>query len=65
MAGICSLAYIGERKKLCHSFGKAVDLLLAVCMLVQEVADMLFHLCNTFIVGPDFVLGGMLYIEAK
>ena len=44
MAGICSLAYIGERKKLCHSFGKAVDLLLAVCMLVQEVADMLFHL---------------------
>ena len=44
MAGICSLAYIGERKKLCHSFGKAVDLLLAVCMLVQEVADMFFHL---------------------
>ena len=43
MAGICSLAHIGERKKLCHSFGKAVDLLLAVCMLVQEVADMLFH----------------------
>ena len=48
MAGICSLAYIGERKKLCHSFGKAVDLLLAVCMLVQEVADMLFHLGLTF-----------------
>jgi len=44
MAGICNLAYIEERKKLCHSFGKAVDLLLAVCMLVQEVADILFHL---------------------
>ena len=44
MAGICNPAHIGERKMLCHSFGKAVDLLLAVCMLVQEVADMLFHL---------------------
>ena len=43
MAGICHLAHIGERKKLCHSFGKAVDLLLAVCMFVQEVADMLIH----------------------
>ena len=30
------------------NFGKAVDLLLAVCMLVQEVADMLFHLGLTF-----------------
>ena len=29
---------------LCHSFGKAVDLLLAVCMLVQEVANILFLL---------------------
>ena len=44
MAGVCNLARIWERKKLCHSFGNAVDLLLAVCMLVQEVADMLFHL---------------------
>ena len=44
MAGICNQAYIGQKKELCHSFGKAVDLLLAVCMLVQEVADMLFHL---------------------
>ena len=41
---MCYLAQIGERKKLCHRFGKAVDLLLAECMLVQEVADMLFHL---------------------
>ena len=32
------------RKILCHSFGKAVDLLLAVCKLAQEVVDMLFHL---------------------
>ena len=44
MAGVCNLARIWERKKLCHSFGNAVDLLLAVCMLVQEMADMLFHL---------------------
>ena len=44
MAGVCNLAHIWERKKLCHSFGNAVDLLLAVCMLVQEMADMLFHL---------------------
>ena len=44
MAGVCNLAHIWERKKLCHSFCNAVDLLLAVCMLVQEVADMLFHL---------------------
>ena len=29
--------------KLRHIFGKAVDLLLAVYMLVQEVADILFH----------------------
>ena len=43
MAGICNLAYIGESKKLCYSFGKEVDVLLAVCMLVQEVQDMLFH----------------------
>ena len=43
MAGVCNLARIWERKKLCHSFGNAVDLLLAVCMLVQEMADMLFH----------------------
>ena len=43
MAGVCNLAHIWERKKLCHSFGNAVDLLLAVCMLVQEMADMLFH----------------------
>ena len=48
MAGICNLANLGEKKKLCHSFSKAVDLLLAVCMLVQEVADMLFHLGLTF-----------------
>ena len=34
---------MGERKMLCHSFGKVVDLFVAVCMLVQEVADMLFH----------------------
>ena len=46
--GICNLAYIGERKNLCHSFGKAVHLLLAVCMLVQEVTDMLFHLGSLF-----------------
>ena len=44
MAGVCNLAHIWERKKLCHSFCNAVDLLLAVCILVQEVADMLFHL---------------------
>ena len=42
--GICNLAYIGERKNLCHSFGKAVHPLLAVCMLVQEVTDMLFYI---------------------
>merc|ERR1712089_64131 len=48
MAGVCNLACIWERKKLCHSFGNAVDLLLAVCMLVQEMADMLFHLGLTF-----------------
>ena len=47
--GISNLAYIGERKKLCPSFGKVVDLLLAVCMLVKEVADILFHfLCMLF-----------------
>ena len=46
MAGVCNLARIWERKKLCHSFGNAVDLLLAVCMLVQEMADMLFHLLD-------------------
>ena len=44
MAGICNLAYIEDRKKLCHSFSKAVYLLLAICMLLQEVADILFHL---------------------
>ena len=44
MAGICDLAHIGERKKLCHSFGKVVDLLLAICILVQEVADILYQL---------------------
>ena len=44
MAGVCNLAHIWEREKLCRSFGNAVDLLLAVCMLVQEVADMLLHL---------------------
>ena len=43
-AGICNLAYIREKKKLCHNFGKAVDLLLTVCMIVQEVAHMLFHI---------------------
>ena len=43
MAGVCNLAHIGERTKLCHSFGEAEDLLLAVCMVVQEVADMLFQ----------------------
>ena len=44
MEEICKLAHIGERKKLCHSLSKEVDLLLAVCMLVEEVTDMLFHL---------------------
>ena len=44
MVGICNLAHIQKMKYLCHSFGKAVDLLLAVFMLVQEVTDMLFHL---------------------
>ena len=39
MAVICNLAYIEQRKKLYHSIGKAVDLLLAIYMLVQEVAD--------------------------
>ena len=34
MAEICNPAH----------FGKVVDLLLAVCMLVQKVADMLFDL---------------------
>ena len=48
MAGVCNLACIWERKKLCHSFCNAVDLLLAVCMLVQDVADILFHLGLTF-----------------
>ena len=48
MAGVYNLACIWERKKLCHSFGNAGDLLLAVCMLVQEMADMLFHLGLTF-----------------
>ena len=44
MEGICYLAHKGERKKLCHNFCKVVDLLLAVCMLIQEVADMLFQI---------------------
>ena len=48
MAVICYLAYIGERKRLCHSFSKVVDLLLAMCMLVQEVTDMVFNFGLTF-----------------
>ena len=44
MAGVCNLARIWQRKKLCHSFSNAVNLLLAVCMLVQEMADILFHI---------------------
>ena len=42
--------HMGKRKMLCHSFVKIVALLLAVCMLVQEVVDMLFEL------GPQVVL---------
>ena len=48
MARICNPAHMGERKMLFNSFCKAVELLLAVCILVQEVADMLFHLGLTF-----------------
>ena len=33
-----------ERKMLCHRFSKAVDLLLALGILIQEVTDMLIHL---------------------
>ena len=51
MAAICNPAHMGERKMLCHSFGKAVHLLLLVCMLVQEVAHMLFHLV-AYVVCP-------------
>ena len=62
---IYNLAYIGERKKFCHSLGKAVDLLLTICMLVEEVADLLFDLGLTFgspcterslVMGPLFLL---------
>ena len=51
-----TLAHIGERKKLCHSFGKAVDLLLAVCMLFQEMADMLFYLGAPVGAGAIFTI---------
>ena len=32
----------------------AVDLLLAVCIIVQEVVDMLFHLGEIYSTGPVF-----------
>ena len=66
MAGINYLACIGERKKLCHSFGKAVDLLLAVFMLVQEVADMSFHsVLHTSITGSGSIFNLLLSVSIQ